>query len=179
MSIKKLPSQKYLRECFSYDLRTGELRWKHRPLLHFADARAAAIWNSRSAGRTAGRVEVHGYHVVRVSRPYRAHRLIWKWMTDEEPPETIDHIDGNKTNNAWHNLRSATIAEQKWNAPLMRTNTTGHRGVYRSYEKWQAQIVINGRTHCLGTFSTAEEASAVYEDAAKKFHGEFFRKAKK
>lgn len=173
--VKSLPPVEYLRECFDYNADTGELRWRQRPIAHFADSRAAAIFNSRCAGKLAGRVDEFGYRIVKLGRPYRAHRLIWKLVTGEEPPESIDHVNGDRDNNRFTKLRSATVPEQGWNRKLKRTNTSGYRGVYRSYGNWQAQIGINGETICLGSFKTKEEASAVYEEAARKLQGEFYR----
>jgi hypothetical protein len=44
-------------------------------------------------------------------------------------------------------------------------NTTGYENVFRMKGKWGARIVIKERTHYLGIYDTAEEASGVYEEA--------------
>lgn len=43
------------------------------------------------------------------------HRLVYKWVTGEEPGETIDHIDRNKQNNCIWNLRVADWSTQMQN----------------------------------------------------------------
>lgn len=50
-------------------------------------------------------------------------------------------------------------------------NKHGYQGVF--YEKrlkanpWRAKIVIKGKTTCLGSFSTKEQAAAAYKTAAR------------
>mgnify|MGYP001553977739 CR=1 FL=1 len=46
-------------------------------------------------------------------------------------------------------------------------NRTGFRGVKKSWNKWVAQIVIDGKRKFLGTFETPELASAAYEAVRK------------
>jgi hypothetical protein len=109
-----------------------------------------------------------------MDRRYQAHRIIWKWVTGEDPPWEIDHKDQDRANNRWVNLRRATDSEQQWNRGLRKSNTSGWRGVHWQ-RKWKAAILVNGVRRYLGRFATAEEASAAYEVAARKLHGEFYR----
>lgn len=103
--------------------------------------------------------------------PYLLHRIAWKLMTGEEPPGTIDHINGDPLDNRWANLRAATPVQQLGNQRLHRTNTSGHRGVHpHKSGKWVAQI---GRKY-LGLFDTPEVAASVYEAAAREKFGEFY-----
>lgn len=37
-------------------------------------------------------------------------------------------------------------------------NTSGHRGVWKSGKRWRAEIRIEGKKRCLGTFATLQEA---------------------
>ena len=174
--IRILPSVEYLRACFDYDPETGDLRWKVRPREHFATDQSCGRWNTMFAGKLARWVD-NKYHRVTVDwKEYKAHRIIWKLVTGDEPPEMIDHKDGNPSNNRFSNLRATTYHGQAWNRRLRTDNTSGQQGVWRSGGKWQAGIVVKGARHHLGLFSTVEEASAVYEAAASKLFGEFYRK---
>lgn len=172
-----LPSVEYLHQCFEYDPDTGVLRWKRRPQWHFSNLGIRRTWNSKYAGTVAGRIDVSGYSSVGINdRDFRAHRVIWKMMTGEEPPLTIDHMDCDKANNRWWNLRIATKQEQTWNAGPHKDSISGVKGVYRVGSKWYARICINGVTHRhRGGFDTSQEAGAAYEAMARKVHGEFYR----
>lgn len=114
---------------------------------------------------------------------YRAHRLAWLYMTGKWPKAMIDHIDLNKHNNAFSNLREADGSQNKANMPMPRTNTSGFKGVSWSkcgatYGKpWQAQISKDRKRMGLGCFATKEEAHAAYVVAAEKIFGEFARVA--
>lgn len=171
-----LPPADFLRECFTYNRKNGGLRWKARPRKHFNTDGDWSKWNTRYAGAVAGNISVHGYRIVAVGhRLYRAQRLVWKMMTGEEPPEQVDHKDGDPLNNRWANLRAASQTESNWNSRT-RKCVSGRRGVSRNgSSRWMAQITIAGVQHYLGTFVTIEEASAAYEAFARKLHGEFYR----
>jgi HNH endonuclease len=173
-SIKQLPSADYLHACFTYDPDTGELRWKRRPREHFPTAKGWRVFNGNFAGQLAGTI-VGGYYSVGINGSlYYAQRIIWKLMTGEDPLNTIDHKDGNRTNNRWDNFRPATKLEQTHNAKVRKDNTSGGRGVHKHKGWWRARISINGVRRHLGLFETAEEASAAYEAAAREAHGEFY-----
>jgi len=66
---------------------------------------------------------------VRVHRRILAHRVIWESVHGPlDPTITINHIDGDKSNNRLVNLEPATVAENSrhaWRAGLVR----GHVGV--------------------------------------------------
>lgn len=176
---KRLPPVHYLRECFSYNPRTGELRWKHRPTKHFRSKEwQVKHWNGRWAGKVAGHLHSSGYLIVTIGghgHNFRTHRIIWKLMTGKEPRATIDHKHGKPADNRWKTLRPATQRQQTWNARIHGHNTNGHKGVYRKRSKWGARITILGTVHYLGTFCSIKKAAAAYADAAQHLHGRFYR----
>jgi len=59
-------------------------------------------------------------------------------------------------------------------AKLMRTNTSGYRGVrwHKASQKWVARLTVNGVEHYLGLFSTAEDGHAAYTQAVSDLVGE-------
>jgi hypothetical protein len=176
-SIKLLPPVDFLRTCLDYTPETGELRWKQRPREHFANTQMWKRWNIHRAGTLAG-TQTTKYRRINFYSGYRflcfAHRVIWKWMTGEDPPSDIDHKDRNPLNNRWENLRLATRVQAVWNRELPR-KINPHRGVFPMKEgKWRVRIRINGIQHNLGSFSSVEEAAAAYEAAAREIHGDFY-----
>jgi hypothetical protein len=175
MKARSLPSQDYLASCFDYNSDTGELIWKRRPVEHFKNPARWSSWNQCYAGTVAGTINDRGYyHVLIQGHHYTIHRIVWKLVKGEEPPEFVDHEDRNRGNNRIRNLRAATRREQRWNSRLNKDNRAGLRGVGRRKNKWMARIKVDGKSRCLGTFDTAEEASAAYQAAARELHGEFF-----
>jgi len=85
----------------------------------------------------------------------------------------IDHIDRDKLNNRRKNLRPATLSQNQWNQKKYRNNTSGFKGVYKNRNKWCAQIRVNGKRIHIGYFVDLKEAALAYNEAAKKYHGEF------
>jgi hypothetical protein len=135
-------------------------------------------------GERAGCLDSYGYRIVTINdRPHKAHRVIWVWMTGAWPECEIDHINLDKDDNRWSNLREATPSQNQINKLPARQNRTGFKevtfikaqpGKY-SRDRWRAQISEKGRRFFLGHFDTPEEAHAAYATAAKRRFGEFAR----
>ena len=131
-------------------------------------------------GDVAGSITENGYVVIFVSyKRYRAHRLAWLYMTGSFPKNQIDHIDGNKSNNSFSNLREATNQRNLRNRDINANNKSGFRGVSWSKhaEKWIAHAMSKGKRKNLGYFDTAEAASKAFEKFAKRNHGKFYRES--
>jgi hypothetical protein len=172
----KLPSVKLLREFIDYNPETGVLKWRVRDARHFPSLRICHTWNSHYAGKEVGWLNANGYYATRFGKPsFLVQRIIWKIMTGKEPPDLIDHIDGNRTNNLWNNLREATAIQSAHNQGVRSTNTSGFRGVLKRGNRYMARVMIDGKYRSIGTFQTAERASAVYEDKIKELYGKFYR----
>lgn len=154
-----------LRELLNYDPDTGVFTWVGRPS-HFIKP------NSRAG--TLNRSE--GYWMVKVDTySYGAHRLAWLYITGEWPPHEVDHINGERADNRWTNLRSATKSQNQQNTRKPRVHgTSGFLGVSRRRHNpplpWLAQIRINGQGYNLGQYATPEEAHSAYLEAKRKMH---------
>ena len=157
---------KQARALFLYDSETGLLHWKEK---------------GRGRRSTVGNVMDIGYLRVwigskRAGRSYQVHRLIWLLVTGRWPKGEIDHIDGDRANNRWANLRRAAHFENSANMPMHKDNSTGYKGVFPApNNRFKAQIMTRGKKISLGSFGSAKEAHAAYVVAAKKYHGEFAR----
>ncbi len=161
----------YVRFLLGYDPVSGAFVW----LLREGDV----PFNAQYAGKQAGSVDKKGYRRIKIDARYHAaHRLAWLWMTGEWPPEEVDHINGNRADNRFVNLRLATKSQNQANARIRRHNKVGLKGVcYTPRQGYHAQISHGGKVHNLGFFATAQEAHEVYVRAAKEKHGEFARAA--
>lgn len=133
-------------------------------------------WCTRRVGTLAGRVMADGYRRIQLcQKQYVASRLAFVWMTGRWPQETIDHINGDRDDNRWCNLREATKFEQQRNKRGWSKH--GFKGVYIDSKSglFGARIRIAGRLKCLGIRRTAEEAHELYCAAARAHFGAFAR----
>lgn len=89
----------------------------------------------------------------------------------------VDHINGDGLDCRRVNLRTATSSENHFNACKPSHNTSGYKGVgwHSQTKKWRATIQERGRQHHLGLYGTPEDAARAYDEAARKYHGEFAR----
>ena len=102
--------------------------------------------------------------------PYRGHRVAIFYMTGQWPPRgyDVDHINRNKSDNRWSNLRLVSRSENNFNSGPRADNTTGVKGVsqIKSSGKYRAYITLNGRQRHIGVFKTllgAATARSEYE----------------
>lgn len=115
-----------------------------------------------------------GYVHARLNGKYvTLHKLIWVYMTGVTPSLMIDHIDGNRLNNRWVNLRLVDPSDSSCNRGVRVDNSSGVVGVYlHQCGKWAAQICRRGEYSQLGYFSTFAEAVDVRKRAEREleFH---------
>lgn len=148
-----------IRDWFTYDETDGVLR--------YAFARGMV-----SAGASAGYTDQHGYVRVRVSGfTYAAHRLVWAYCRGEWPAGSIDHRNGDKSDNRIDNLRVLSPQHNSQNRSKARSDSTsGLIGAQKYKDRWRARITVEGKKVELGTFVTAKQAHYAYVKAKKKLH---------
>ncbi len=122
------------------------------------------------------RLDTKGYVYTRApDSPKRIsfHRLV---MGNPEGLK-VDHLDGNPLNNKKENLRICTQQQNVMNRIANKNSTSKYKGVswLSKPGRWAAQIGINGKNILLGTFNCEKTAAIAYNEAAKKYHGEFAR----
>lgn len=146
-----------LKELLHYDPETGIFTWR------VSRGRLA------KAGDRAGTIKELGYRGIKIrTRRYPASRLAWLYMTGRWPSNEMDHINGDRSDDRFSNLREATRFENVANR-VFKPNTLGIRGV-RLHSCGRYEARIGDRT--LGLYATADEASAVRKRAEKLHFGD-------
>lgn len=165
---------RYLR----YDYTSGLLYWLPRLPEDFNTTTTypkdslAVSWNKRFSGKEAlTAVGNHGYRTGSLlGENTLAHRAIWKLVTGYWPTLSIDHIDGDRLNNSWGNLREVTSGVSSKNKRVRCDNSSGYTGVIeRGYGRWSARIASGGKVYSLGTYDTFEEAYEARKQGEKDF----------
>lgn len=155
-----------LRNIVDYDPVTGVFKWRTRDI--------PGSWNAKYAGKPAGSTMNTGYFKLAIgNKGHLAHRLAWLYVTGTAPCQAIDHINGDRTDNRFCNLRQATIAQNARNRGHQKNNRLGVKGVRRANGKYRADIKIGNKSVYLGVFPTVDEAHAAYREAAKTNFGGF------
>jgi len=109
-----------------------------------------------------------------LDKTYYAHHIVF-FIHHGRLPISIDHIDGNPSNNLHTNLRAATSSENQVNQPKSIKNTSGAKNVYwvEEHQKWRVRVQIQGQRFDFGYYDDFEDAALVAETARKQIHKEF------
>lgn len=160
MKPKHIPIDR-INELVRPDFEAGKLYWRKRPE---PDAYMAS-WNRRYAGREVGPcgAKVYGGTKVRIEKHvYYLHRLIFALATGQQP-EQIDHIDGDRGNNALSNLRAADYSINTKNKALYKNNEVGEANISIRKDRptrYHVAFKVNGKKRRFGSFAKLEDAIA-------------------
>lgn len=129
--------------------------------------------HTRVKGQRVGSLNLQGYRMIKLhGRSYSEQRLAWFYMTTTWPSLDVDHVDRNRENNAWKNLRLATNSENQGNINYP-PGVVGLKGVSKSGSRFRAMVCVNRVKRHLGVYATAEEAHEVYKREHIKLFGDF------
>lgn len=142
-----------------YDPDTGNFIWKDpNPM------------SGMKKGDIAGGLNGAGYILIRCCGERNlAHRLAWLYMTGQWPKDQIDHIDGNRSNNKFNNLRSVTRHENGKNKRIPKNAKYGIMGVRLFKGKWVVNIIVNSANKHYGTYDDFFEACCKRKSIENKY----------
>ena len=150
---------------------------KLKELLHY-DPDTGVFTNKIDRGKRAKKGNVAGiFHVSTgywqiyvEGKTYRAHRLAFLFMEGYFPENDIDHIDRNKINNKWNNLREVSTSCNVKNSNIRSDNTSGVKGVWKNKKnKWIAEIKVPKKIY-LGSFDNLIDAVRARWNAEVKYN---------
>ena len=156
-----------IQSALSYDKESGLFAWR-------VDlTRASGIF--RRAGDKAGCLLASGYVSIGFEgKSLKAHRLAFVLVTGAWPVGVVDHIDGNKSNNRWGNLRDVArqVNAQNQLRAHRSNRTSGLIGAsfHGKSGRWAASISINSKSRHLGLFDTAQAAHEAYLTSKRAIH---------
>lgn len=144
-------TQEELKKYVTYDPETGLFR------------STGSKYSNKKEGEIVGSThKTKGYvYLTLKGKTYRAQRVVFLYMTGKRPSNQVDHINQNKTDNRWVNLREATPVQNCHNRPLYKTNSSGHTGVvwHKQSHKWMVLCRSSGKQYYGGLFESLEEAA--------------------
>ena len=148
----------------SYDPETGIFRWLIR------------VRSTLPAGSRAGTVRKDGYRLIlHKGEHVYEHRLAWAIMTGEElmedefrgkrPGLQLDHINRDRSDNRWVNLRIATRQQNQGNRVV--------KGYFNHRGRWRVNVRKDGKFLSYASFKTEAEAAVAAQELRRQAFGEF------
>lgn len=166
-------THKYLKNALDYCPETGLFTWMERPRDNFSRDQDWKSWNTRFSKKITGYLhKKSGYMNIKLDyKTHLAHRLAFLLMTGSFPENEVDHINQNKTDNKWNNLRDVTSRQNKMNTCMSKRNKSGFTGVCfnKADKKWRVSIGGAKKRINLGCFEDLDEAIRVRKEANIKY----------
>jgi hypothetical protein len=157
-------TQERLMELVSYDPLSGRFCW------------IKTAGNRSPSGSPITAKSKYGYVRVGIDgRRYLAHRLAFLYVLGVFPDHEVDHINNNRADNSWANLRPAMRVQNARNLSISSRNTSGFVGVCLDKRRglFRAYVRHNKRQMWLGYFASVDAAVAARRNAAHLVYGEF------
>ena len=152
-------SQGQLKELLNYNPETGIFTWNIN------------VRYDVKPGAVAGCKNKEGYTVIKIhNKSYKAHRLAFLYMEGYLPENQVDHIDRDRKNNKWCNLRHVSRSCNIKNSKIRADNLSGVTGVswHKRIQKWISRISVNEKRICLGYYKSFKDAVLSRWEAEKK-----------
>jgi hypothetical protein len=169
------PLMWYRRRKFGYDFRRiylGEEEWT------ILDQQDYYRFGNLKWGVCGHDEHIYGGRFIKTTKSAGI-KLVYLHREIMNAPEglLVDHINSDTLDNRRVNLRLATHSQNSCNRP--KKSNTSSRFIGVNFEKlrnqWCAKIRHHGKRIWLGRFENEIEAAKAYDEAARKYHGEFAR----
>lgn len=121
-------------------------------------------------GAIAGHSRSDNYIAIKLKgKRYLAHCLAVLYMTGNLPKSETDHINGDRSDNRWENLREVDKQTNLKNRVIPKTNKSGTIGVCwdKRSQAWLAQIATGTYRKHLGYFTDLAEAVSARKSAER------------
>jgi hypothetical protein len=155
----------YLSHILSYNEDTGIFTWVNHPSF------------SCKNGFRADLPRPDGYRIITIDYDsYYAHRLAFMYVLGEIPSQ-VDHINRDRGDNRWVNLRACTSGENSCNSATPNHNSSGLKNISDNSKKsktrpWRVTMQF-GDTKIDKTFTSLEEATEYAQAIRVKLHKDF------
>lgn len=86
-----------------------------------------------------------------------------------------DHKNHNGLDNQIDNIRKCTNQQNLYNMNSNKNSRSIYKGIYwhKQNHNWCAHIKVDGKSKHIGCYDSEEEAAKAYDDAARKYYGDF------
>jgi hypothetical protein len=163
----------YLNQCLY--LVGEELYYNCRPIWHFKTYPAYIRWNKEYAHKNVDDflfINHDGYEMVNVPpftvQKHRAKMQLKVQRMLDPKDEVIDHINRNKRDNSFDNLRITTSKINACNVGKQVSSIIKYKSKYKGVSKdsetnWRTRIYFEGNQITIGRFTTEIEAAKAYD----------------
>lgn len=166
--MEQITSEK-LKTILSYNPLDGSFVWK-----------LPSKYHNELQGKEAGTINsAHRRDYISIQicgRKYKRSRLAYLYMTGKYPPQQIDHINGDTTDDRWSNLRAVNHQQNVWNIGGTKKKTGLPLGVKRTHSgKYLARITKFKKVDTFGPYDNPNDAADVYLEKRREYFGEYNR----
>jgi len=124
--------------------------------------------NITENGFHIGHINHYGYKVINIDGvAYYGHRIAWKIHYKKEPPEHLDHINRDKSDNRISNLRGVTDSQNKQNKGHQKNSKLKLKGIIFEPKRGKYRVTLrqNNKQHHWGRYYNLLDAIEARLDA--------------